>query len=32
MLGFAAAAGVAVLAILEIETALRKRLFRAGPE
>jgi magnesium-transporting ATPase (P-type) len=31
MLGFAAASGVVVLVILEIETALRKRLLRAGP-
>jgi magnesium-transporting ATPase (P-type) len=31
MLGFAAASGVAVLVILEIETVLRKRLLRAGP-
>lgn len=30
-LGFAAVAGVLVLVILEIETALRKRLVRAGP-
>ncbi|WP_296934304.1 HAD-IC family P-type ATPase [uncultured Marinobacter sp.] len=31
MLGFAAAAGVAVLVILEVETALRRRLLRAAP-
>ncbi|MBU2953200.1 cation-translocating P-type ATPase [Marinobacter sp. F3R08] len=31
MLGFAVAAGLMVLAILEIETLLRKRLLRAGP-
>ena len=31
MLAFAAGAGVVVLVVLEIETALRKRLLRAGP-
>ena len=31
MLAFSAAAGVAVLVILEVETAVRKRLLRAGP-